>query len=161
MELTIVVAASENGVIGREATLPWRLPEDLRRFRRLTWGKPLLMGRRTFDSIGRPLPGRRNIVISRRAGLEIPGCEVAETPDAALALVSASPEVMVIGGGEVYRQFLPRADRIEMTCVHLTVEGDTFFPVLDPREWRVVRSEHYPADASRPIGFTFETLERV
>lgn len=160
MELTIVVAASDNDVIGRQGRLPWRLPEDLRRFRQLTWGKPLLMGRRTYESIGQPLDGRRNIVISREPALEIPGAEVAATTGEALALTADAPEVMIIGGGEIYRQLLPRTDRIEMTRVHVTVDGDTFFPKLEPAEWRVVHSEHYPANDARPIALTFQTLER-
>jgi dihydrofolate reductase len=160
VELVIVVAASENDVIGRHGRLPWRLPEDMRRFRRLTWGKPVLMGRRTFESIGQPLAGRRNIVISREPALEIPGVEAAATPAEALASVRDVPEVMIIGGGEIYRQLLPRTDRIEMTRVHMTVEGDTFFPKLDPREWQVVWSEHFPVTPERSTAFTFETLER-
>jgi dihydrofolate reductase len=157
----MVVAASANNVIGSQGTLPWHLPEDLRRFRRVTWGKPLLMGRRTFEAIGRALPGRRSIVISRRPGLRIDDCEVVATIDDALALVAGDPEVMVIGGGEIYRALLPRTDCIEMTRVHLEVEGDTFFPQLDPHEWRVVASEECPAGEGRPVGFTFERLERV
>lgn len=160
MHLTIVVAASANNVIGRQGSLPWRLPEDLQRFKRLTMGKPLLMGRRTHQSIGRPLPGRRNIVISRQPGLEIAGCDVAGTPDEALALVDDAAEVMVIGGGDLYRQLLPRTGRIEMTRVHATIEGDTFFPELRPEDWRLVSAEEHPPNESRPIAFTFETLER-
>lgn len=160
MKLTMVVAASDNHVIGREGSLPWHIPEDLRRFRQLTWGKPLLMGRRTFEAIGRPLPGRRNIVISRQAGLEIEGCDVVATVEEALERVAGDPEVMVVGGGEIYRALLPRADRIEMTRVHVDIEGDTFFPEVDTPAWRVVASEEHPAGAGRPIGFTYETLER-
>ncbi len=156
----MVVAASDNHVIGREGGLPWHLPEDLRRFRQLTWGKPLLMGRRTFEAIGRPLPGRRNIVISRQPGLEIEGCEVVASVDDALALLAGAPEVMVVGGGEIYRALLPRADRIEMTRVHGDIEGDTFFPELDPLEWQVTASETHPAGAGRPVGYTYETLVR-
>ncbi len=159
--LTIVVAASDSNVIGREGGLPWHIPEDLRRFRELTWGKPLLMGRRTFEAIGRPLPGRRNIVISRQAGLEIEGCEVVASVDDALALVADAPEVMIVGGGEIYRALLPRTDRIEMTRVHADIEGDTFFPELELREWQVVASEERPAGDGRAVGFTYETLERV
>jgi dihydrofolate reductase len=159
MQLTIVVAASANNVIGRQGKLPWRLPEDLRRFRQLTTGKPVLMGRRTFASIGRPLPGRRNIVISRQPGLGIAGCEVAATPEDALALLDRDAEAMIIGGGEIYRALLPRTDRIEMTRVHLTIDGDAFFPELKPEEWRLVAAEEYPSSESRP-GFTFETLDR-
>lgn len=160
MELIIVVAASDNDVIGRHGKLPWRLPEDMRRFRSVTWGKPILMGRRTFESIGQPLAGRRNIVISREPALEIPGCEIAATTAEALRRVEDAPEAMVIGGGEIYRQLLPRTDRIEMTRVHVTIEGDTFFPKLDSREWQVVWTEHYPVTDERPVAFTFETLER-
>lgn len=120
----------------------------------------MLMGRRTFEAIGRPLPGRRNVVISRQAGLEIEGCEVVATVDDALGLVADAHEVMVVGGGEIYRALLPRADRIEMTRVHGDIEGDTFFPRLDPREWEVVASEKHPAGEERPVGFTYEALER-
>lgn len=161
MRLTLVVAASENHVIGREGGLPWHIPEDLKRFRQITWGKPLLMGRRTFEAIGRPLPGRRNIVISRQPGLEIDGCEVVPTVDDALALVSDQPEVMVIGGGEVYRALLPRADCIEMTRVHARVEGDTWFPDIDPDEWTLMSSEKHSAGEERAFGLTYETFVRV
>ena len=161
MRLTLVVAASDNHVIGREGGLPWHIPEDLKRFRQLTWGTPVLMGRRTFEAIGRPLPGRRNIVISRQAGLEIESCEVVATVDDALTLVSGDPEVMVIGGGEIYRALLPLADRIEMTRVHADVPGDTFFPELDPKEWSLVASEERAADAAGAVGLTYETYARV
>lgn len=160
MEIVMVVAASDNDVIGRAGRLPWRLPEDMQRFRRLTWGKPLLMGRKTFEAIGQPLAGRRNVVISREPALEIPGSEVVSTIGEALELIADAPEVMVIGGGEIYRQLLPRTDRIEMTRVHVTIEGDTFFPALDPRDWRVIDSEDHPVTDTRPTAFTFETLER-
>lgn len=160
MEVVIVVAASENNVIGRAGQMPWRLPEDLQHFRRLTLGRPVLMGRRTYEAIGQALAGRRNIVISREPALEIPDCEVVATPAEALQRVAQAAEVMVIGGGEIYRQLLPRTDRIEMTRVHITIEGDTFFPALDPRDWRVIDSEHHPVTDTRPIAFTFETLER-
>lgn len=161
MRLTLVVAASDNQVIGREGGLPWHIPEDLKRFRRLTWGKPLLMGRRTFQAIGRPLPGRRNIVISRQPGLDIEGCEVVAGVDEALVLVSDQPEVMVIGGGEIYRALLPLADRIEMTRVHADVPGDTFFPELDPTKWSLVASEESAAGEESGIALTYETFERI
>jgi dihydrofolate reductase len=160
MEVVIVVAASDNNVIGRAGWMPWRLPEDMQHFRRLTLGKPVLMGRRTYEAIGQALAGRRNIVISREPALEIPDAEVVSTPTAALERVAEAAEVMVIGGGEIYRQLLPRTDRIEMTRVHVTIEGDTFFPVLDPLDWRVIDSEHHPVTDTRQIPFTFETLER-
>ncbi|MEX2125651.1 MAG: dihydrofolate reductase [Woeseia sp.] len=160
MQVTIVVAASTNNVIGRQGKLPWRLPEDLRRFRLLTMGKPIVMGRRTFDSIGRPLPGRRNIVISGRKGPGIEGCEVARSPDEALSLAAGADEVMIVGGERVYEHFLPRTQRIHMTRVHAFIEGDAFFPALRPEDWQVVSSEEYPATNERPVAFTFETLGR-
>lgn len=159
MRITLVVAVSDNGVIGRDGRLPWRLPEDLRRFRELTMGKPVLMGRQTFESIGRPLPGRRNVVISRRPGLEIDGCEVAASPEAALALLDDAGESMVIGGEAIYRHFLPQAQRIHRTRVHTTLEGDAFFPKLDPATWRLVASEGRRS-SDPPLKFTFETLAR-
>src|SRR5690606_1333636 len=158
----MVVAASTNNVIGRQGQLPWRLPEDLRRFKLLTMGKPIVMGRRTFASIGRPLPGRRNIIVSRRAGLSIEGCEVVASPEAALSLAraAAADEIMVIGGEQLYRSLLPHAKRIHMTRVHATIEGDAFFPELPPDEWHVVWSEPHRETEERPLAFTFEILER-
>jgi dihydrofolate reductase len=160
----MVVAASTNNVIGRRGKLPWRLPEDLRRFRLLTMGKPLVMGRKTYDSIGRPLPGRRNIVVSGRPGLAIEGCDVAGSPAAALACAVGQgnvDEVMIIGGERIYRAFLPCTGRIHMTRVHATIEGDAFFPALDPGEWRCVWSEPHAATEEQLLAFTFETLERL
>lgn len=161
--VTMVVAASTNNVIGRRGKLPWRLPEDLRRFRLLTMGKPVVMGRKTYDSIGHPLPGRRNIVVSRRDGLTIEGCDVASSPAAALACAVGErtvDEVMIIGGERIYRDFLPHADRIHMTRVRAKIEGDAFFPELDPGEWQCVWSESHTAMEDQPLAFTFEILER-
>ncbi|HUD96156.1 MAG TPA: dihydrofolate reductase [Woeseiaceae bacterium] len=161
MNVTLIVAASTNDVIGRNGALPWHLPEDLRLFRELSLGKAVIMGRRTHEAIGRPLPGRRNIVISRQPDLQLDGCEVVGSPEAALALVEGDDEVMVIGGELVYRQFLPRANRLHLTRVHVTVEGDTFLPSLDTAEWRVAAEQDYPANDTRPLGFTFVTFERI
>jgi dihydrofolate reductase len=160
--VTMVVAASSNNVIGKDGKLPWRLPQDLRRFKALTIGKPIVMGRKTYESIGHPLPGRHNIVMSRRAGLTIGGCNVATSPDEALehAAGEGVDEVMVIGGERVYEAFLPRTGRIHMTRVHATIEGDASFPELDPDEWRTVMSQPYPATRHQPLAFTFETIER-
>lgn len=140
--------------------MPWHLPEDLKRFRRLTMGKPVVMGRATHDAIGRPLPGRRNIVISRKPDLDIDGCEVVGGPGQALERVAGAGEVMIIGGGQIYEQFLPRADRVHLTRVHLAVEGDAFFPRLEPEEWQVVTEESHPAGEGRPVGYTYYTLQR-
>ncbi len=131
MKISIIVAAATNNVIGRDGELPWRLPEDLKRFRQLTIGKPVIMGRLTYESIGKPLPDRRNIILSARKGLNIDGCEVVDTPDAAIRLAGDAEEVMVIGGGGVYSAMLPMADRIYMTRINATFDGDTFFPELN------------------------------
>lgn len=161
MKISIIVAAATNNVIGRDGELPWRLPEDLKRFKRLTIGKPVIMGRLTYESIGKPLPARRNIVLSARKGLNIDGCEVVDTPDAAIRLAGDAEEVMVIGGGGVYVQMLPMADRIYMTRINATFDGDTFFPELNNDEWRVVDCVDFPEDESRQFGFSFVTLDRV
>jgi len=161
VKISIIVAAATNNVIGSDGELPWRLPEDLKRFKQLTIGKPVIMGRLTYESIGKPLPDRRNIVLSARKGLNIDGCEVVDTPDAAIRLAGGAEEVMVIGGGGVYSQMLPMADRIYMTRINATVDGDTFFPELDDNEWQVVDRVDFPADESRQFGFSFVTLDRI
>ena len=161
MKISLIVAAATNNVIGRDGGLPWHLFEDLKRFKRLTTGKPIIMGRRTYESIGRALPDRRNIVISSRDGLEIEGCEVVATPEDALKLVAGAEEVMVIGGGKVYEQMLPMADRIYMTRVHASVDGDTYVPDISEDQWQVVAEENFPADDSRQYGFSFMTLDRI
>ena len=126
--LSVIVAVADNGVIGRDNALPWHLPEDLRYFKRVTLGKPIVMGRRTFESIGRPLPGRTNIVISRDPGFAAVGIEVAASLDAALQLASGAAEVVVIGGAEIYRLAIPRADRLYVTEVHTEPAGDALLP---------------------------------
>ncbi len=164
MRVALVVAVAENGVIGRAGDLPWRLRQDLRHFRRLTSGHVVIVGRRTQESImrrlGGPLPGRRTIVLSRQAGYRLPGCETAPTLDSALQFARGEEEVYVIGGAEIYREALPRADRIYLTRVHAAVEGDTFFPPLNPEEWRVTPLGHHPQDPENEYACTFELLER-
>jgi dihydrofolate reductase len=158
--VSIIVATDEQGGIGLGGVLPWRLPEDLRRFKALTMGSPVIMGRKTHESIGRPLPGRRNIVISRQAGLGIAGCTVVDSLDAALAAAGPAPEVFVIGGAQVYRVALPLADKMHVTRVHATVGADTFFPSLDDAEWEQVAREEHPADDRHPYAMSFVTLRR-
>ncbi len=160
MKISIIVAASANNVIGVDRGLPWRLPEDLRRFKEITMGKPMIMGRTTFDSIGRALPGRQSIVLTRQEGITAESCDVVSTIDEALAAAGDCEEVMVIGGGEVYRQFLPLTDRIYMTRVQAEIDGDTRFPELDMNEWDVIAVEEYPAGDKREFGFDIETLDR-
>jgi dihydrofolate reductase len=159
--ISIIVAISENGVIGSDNRLPWHLPDDLKRFKALSLGKPIVMGRRTFESIGRPLPGRTNIVVSRQPGLEIEGTVVARSLDAALAAAGTAPEIVVIGGAEIFRQVLPRTDVVHLTRVHARVAGDVVFPELEPGQWRESAVEHHPADARHQYAFTFVTLQRA
>jgi dihydrofolate reductase len=156
--LTIVVARARNGVIGQGNALPWHLPEDLRHFKATTLGHPVLMGRRTFESIGRPLPGRRNIVITRNPDWSHDGCERAGSIDEAVRLCAGSPEAFVIGGAQVYADALPQVDALVVTEVDAEPQGDAFFPAPDPRLWRLVRRE--PATSSSGLGFAICRYER-
>lgn len=151
---------AENRVIGREAAVPWHLPEDMRQFKRLTTGHPVIMGRRTFDSLGRPLPHRRNVVLTRDPSYAPEGVEVAHGLDEALALVAGEQEVFVAGGADIYRLALPRADRLYLTIVHAAVTGDTRFPDLDLSEWRLDREAFHPADERHEYPFTFRFYSR-
>lgn len=162
MDLSIVVAVADNGVIGIDNRLPWRLPADLQHFKRLTMGKPILMGRKTHESIGRPLPGRDNIVLSRQPGYRADGCHVVGSLDEAIQLVAADGgrEIMVIGGAALYAQALPRAQRIYRTRVVGDFEGDTRLPDLPADGWEIIASERRPADEANPHDCVFETLVR-
>jgi dihydrofolate reductase len=152
---TLIAAIGTNRVIGVAGGLPWRLPADLQHFKALTLGKPVLMGRRTWESLGRPLPGRRNLVVTRQAGFAAPGAEVFATVEAALAAAAEQPEVMVIGGGELYSQLLPQADVLELTEVAATLAGDAFFPAFDPAVWPEVSREAHAADERHAYAYTF------
>ena len=158
--ISLVVAVADNGVIGRDNALPWRLPEDLRRFKAITMGKPILMGRRTFDSIGRPLPGRTNLVLTRDRSWRADGVIPVGSIDEALERAAGAPELLVIGGAEVFRLVMPLAVRIHLTQVHASVPGDVEFPALDPAEWREVERSDHPADGRHAYAMTFVTLER-
>jgi dihydrofolate reductase len=158
--ITLIVAVADSGVIGRDNSLPWHLPEDLKRFKRLTMGKPILMGRKTFESIGNPLPGRQNIVVTRDANYRREGVSIVNDVDGALRAAGMAPEVMVIGGAELFRALLPRARRIHLTRVHGEIEGDVMWPALDDREWSVVEREAYAADERHRYAMTFEVWER-
>ncbi len=160
MRLSLIVAVADNGVIGRDNALPWSLPADLAFFKRTTMGAPIVMGRLTFASIGRPLPGRRNIVVSRTAGFVADGTETAVSLDEALALAGDVPEVFVIGGASLYAAALPQASRLYITEVHADVDGDRYFPALDRERWRVVSRESHPADARNAHPMSFVVLER-
>jgi dihydrofolate reductase len=160
VSVSLVVAASTDNVIGRAGGLPWRLADDLKRFKAITMGKPIVMGRLTHESIGRPLPGRQNIVISAQQGYAAPGCDTVASPAAAIAAAGAADEVMIIGGGEIYRLFLPVAKRIYLTRVHAELAGDAYFPVIDMQDWREVTRDEHAADANNEYDYAFVTLER-
>ncbi|MFK7601228.1 dihydrofolate reductase [Deinococcus sp. SM5_A1] len=157
--LTFVVAMAENRVIGKDGDLPWRLPADLAHFKRLTVGKPVVMGRKVYDSIGRPLPDRQNIVLTRNLEFEAPGCTVVHSPDDALT-AAAAPDIMIIGGEEIYRLYLPQVERVELTLVHAEIGGDTFFPEL-PGQWTETARRERAADERNPYDLSFLTLERA
>ena len=164
--LVIVAAVASNGVIGRDNGLIWRLKTDMRHFRAQTLGKPVLMGRKTFDSIGKPLPGRANIVLTRRRGLRIEGARVVHSLDEALSAAGeamigmGASEVAVAGGAEIFALTLPLAVRLEMTEVALAPEGDVLFPAIDPRQWRETRREAHPAGPDDEAAFAFVTHVR-
>ena len=158
--VSIVVAMDENGGIGRAGQLPWHLPDDLRRFKQLTLGKPIVMGRKTWESIGRPLPGRHNIVVSRRPGLELPGATVVASLEAAFAAAGDAPEVCVIGGAEIFRLALPLANVVHLTVVHAMLPADTCLAPFDPHDWTEVARERRQADARHDHAFSYVTLQR-
>ncbi len=160
MKLSAVVAASDNDVIGRGNALPWHLPADLAHFKRLTLGKPILMGRRTFEAIGRPLPGRRNFVLSR-GGFEAGGVETVDSLQEAISRAGDVPELAVIGGATLYELALPRLDILHLTRVHTTIDGDTFLPPIPSAQWREVSREWRAADERNAFAMSFITLERV
>ncbi|WP_232522401.1 dihydrofolate reductase [Marinimicrobium alkaliphilum] len=160
--MALIVAAGRNQAIGYRNQLPWRLSGDLQYFKSVTLGKPIIMGRKTWDSIGRPLPGRRNIVVSRQRDWPAPeGVLLAHSLDQALALAEQEPgdEIMVMGGAELYQQALPLAQRVYLTRVDLAPEADTFFPVLPAAEWQCVSRRE--GDPESPVAYRFEVLERV
>jgi dihydrofolate reductase len=158
--VSIIVAMAENRVIGRDNALPWRLPNDLKHFKRLTMGHPIILGRRNYESIGRPLPGRRNIVVTRQRHYAAPGCIVVHSLDEAWRAAGDDPEVFVIGGAELYAQALPRAARLYLTRVHAAVAGDTRFPDFDEAGWRELARERHEPDADHAYAYSFITLER-
>lgn len=158
--ISLVVAMARNRVIGRNNALPWRLSEDLRRFKATTLGKPILMGRKTFESIGKPLPGRRNIVLTRDPAWRAEGVDVVRSVEEALRKAGDAPELAVIGGAEVYRLVLPLAQRIYLTRVEADVSGDTSFPEIDFAQWREQQTGTQPADERNQYPATFLTLDR-
>jgi dihydrofolate reductase len=159
--LALVAAVATSGVIGRGQSLPWHLPEDLRRFKATTLGKPILMGRRTLESIGRALPGRRNLVLTHQGTLSMPDVEPVASIAEALERCAGAAQLCVIGGAEVYRLALARADELYLTRVHANIEGDTYFPPLDATQWRERERSEWPADARNEFAMSFLHLERI
>jgi len=162
MQIAMIAAMAANRVIGLNNQMPWHLPADLKHFKAVTLGKPVIMGRKTFESIGRPLPGRRNIVISRQAAPDNVPVEWVSSIEAALELVAAVPEVMIIGGADIYRQCLPLASRLYLTEIGLETTGDAFFPdYLAEANWQEQENAFFPVTAENPLAYRFLTLERV
>jgi dihydrofolate reductase len=164
MLISLVVAMSRQGVIGKNGQLPWTLPRDLKRFREVTWGKPIVMGRKTHESIGRPLPGRTNLILTHQADFRAEGCRIVHSPSEAVNTATAigATELMVIGGRQVYEAFLPGCRTIHLTLVEGTFDGDTFFPVdlLASPDWEVAHEENWPAYARNPFDATYRILHR-
>ncbi|MEH6575574.1 MAG: dihydrofolate reductase [Amphritea sp.] len=167
MKLAIIVAQAENRVIGINNNLPWHLPEDLRYFKQVTMGKPIIMGRKTFESIGRPLPGRTNIVITRDSEYQREGIRVVHSLEAAtrlaesICLIDGFDEAMVIGGSQIYAQALAIADRLYLTQVHAAVEGDAYFPEFHPGRWCEIGREDFVAQGHNPYDYSFIVLDRI
>ncbi len=159
--VSLVVAMARNHVIGRDNALPWRLPEDLKHFKAVTWGKPILMGRKTFESIGKPLPGRANLVLTRDTDWMAAGVLAVHSLDEALERAESAPELACIGGAEVFQLLMPLATRIYLTRIDADIAGDTVFPRIDHSQWAELRSREFAADERNAFDMTFITLERV
>ncbi|MCK8517042.1 type 3 dihydrofolate reductase [Methylonatrum kenyense] len=160
MLISLIAALTPDHVIGRDNDLPWRIPSELKHFRAVTMGKPIVMGRRNHESIGRPLPGRRNIVLTRNSGFRAEGCTVVHDMQAALDACGDAPEVMVIGGADLYRSFLPLAGRLYLTWVEAEIPGDTYFPALDAADWQLRNERRVPAGEESPYPLCYQVLER-
>jgi dihydrofolate reductase len=163
MTISLIVAAATNHVIGLGGVMPWHLPNDLRHFKNITWGLPIIMGRKTYESLGKPLSGRKNIVITRQPGWQASGTVVVRSVEDALFVAHQADanEVMVIGGGEIYRAFFDRAQRIYLTRVEAEPDGDVFFPKLDPGQWQLASQRNHEADARNAFNHSFQVWERI
>lgn len=163
MTISLVVAAATNNAIGKDGKMPWHLPNDMKHFKNVTWGMPVVMGRKTFESLGKVLPGRKNIVISRQPDLKIDGTVTVKTIEDALFVAKQTDalEVMVIGGGEIYKTLFDKAKRIYLTRVEAEPEADTFFPSLNPKEWYLVSQKNQEADEKNDYNYSFQVWERI
>lgn len=158
--LSAIVAMASNRVIGNRNKLPWHLPADLKHFKAITTGHTIVMGRKTYESIGRPLPNRTNIILTRDANYHVAGCEISTDIEKTLQAHHAEPEVFIIGGAEIYKQLLPRITRIYLTLVHHDVVGDAYFPELNKQEWQETAREDHAADAENKYEYSFITLQK-
>lgn len=167
MRIAMIWAMAENRVIGINNNLPWHLPNDLKYFKKLTTGKPVIMGRKTYESIGKPLPNRINIVVTRDTDYDAPGIKVVNTVESAIeladaeCLVSGNDEVIIMGGAEIYKACLPKADRLYLTQVHAEVKGDAYFPEFDIKEYQEISREDFNADGPNPYDYSFMVFDRV
>lgn len=158
MTITLIAAAAENNALGKDNDLVWHLPDDFKRFKAITSGHFIIMGRKTFESFPKPLPNRTHIIITRQKEYQVPeGCLVVASIEEALQLCLQNEEVFIIGGGEIYKQSIEIADKIELTRVHTEVEADTFFPEIDPNNWKLVEEEYHPKDEKHQFDFTYLT----
>lgn len=163
MIISLVVAAATNNAIGKDGQLPWHLPNDMKHFKNVTWGMPVIMGRKTFESLGKALPGRKNIVITRQQNWKQEGTVAVKSIDDALFVATATDanEVMVIGGGEIYKALFDKAKRIYLTRVEAAPEADTFFPVIHPEHWKLISQKNYEADEKNDYNYSFQLWERI
>ncbi len=161
MLLSIMVAMDKNRVIGINNTLPWHLPADLQHFKKTTMGKPIVMGRKTYESIGKPLPGRRNIILTRQSDYQAAGCDIFTDIENLLDNLANESEVMIIGGAEIFKRVLPITQRLYLTLIDHEFAGDTFFPQWHANEWREVASEKHHPDANNPYPYRFVTLDKI
>lgn len=160
MHISLIIARTKNGVIGYQNKIPWHLPADLQHFKAITMGKSIVMGRKTFDSIGHALPGRRNIVISHQKNMKLLNCEVYSSVHAALKKLQSEKEVIIIGGAQLFEQTLSLADRIYFTQIDVELLGDTFFPALNPTEWKLISEKSFLPDEKNHYAYCFQVWER-
>ena len=160
-EIAMIAAMAKDRVIGKDNKMPWHLPADLQHFKRVTMAKPIIMGRKTFQSLGRPLPGRQNIVITRSKDFDAPGCEVVYGVDEALEFVNGQPSAMIIGGAEIYRLFLPMAKRLFLTYIDIDTEGDTYFPEINEEDWKLIAQQAGELNEKNTLAHQFVELERI
>ena len=160
--ISLVVAAATNNGIGKDGKMPWHLPNDMKHFKNVTWGMPIVMGRKTFESFPKPLPNRTHIIITRQKDYEAPeGCLVASSLKKAIDLCPKEEEVFIIGGGEIYKQSIEIADKIDLTRVHTTIEADTFFPEINPEKWKLLHSEKHSKDERHLYDYSFESYSKI